>query len=63
MSGLTPFEVETLVDYVQKFPEEKIDQTRLKDFCAKRKKIRDGSLPVRSKTALKELLILKDSKQ
>lgn len=63
MSGLTAFEVKTLVGYVQKFPEKKIDQTRLKDFCAKRKKIRDGSLPVQSKTALKELLIPKDSKQ
>lgn len=63
MSGLTAFEVRTLVDYVQKFPNKKIDLVRLKAFCAKRREIRDGSLPVLSKTALKELLIPEDSKQ
>lgn len=63
MSGLTAFEVRTLVDYVQKSTDKKIDPTRLKAFCAQRKEIGDGSLPVQSKTALKELLIPKDSKQ
>lgn len=63
MSGLTTFEVRTLVDYVQKFPDKKVDLVRLKAFCTTRKEVQDGSLPVLSKAALKELLIPKDSKQ
>lgn len=63
MSGLTEFDVRVLVDHIQKSPDKKIDLVRLKAFCAKRKEIQDGSLPVLSKTALKELLIPKDSKQ
>lgn len=63
MSGLTEFDVRVLVDHIQKSPDKKIDLVRLKAFCAKRKEIQDGSLPVLSKTALKEILIPKDSKQ
>lgn len=63
MSRLTEFDVKTLVDYIQKFPDKKIDLAKLKALCAQRRESRDGSFPVLSKTALKEILVPKSPNQ
>ena len=60
MSGLTEFEVRTLVDYIQKSPDEKIDIARLKALCIRRKGTSEGTLPVLSKADLKEILVPKN---
>lgn len=57
ISGLKSHDVKTLVEYIEKHPGKKIDLTKLKELCARRKGLEEGAAPVLSRDDLKGILV------